>query len=62
MVMIRFGLHITVLYTLGKCTSILPVRSLTIRGEGATVRLGVMSEIAAVRCAKSHDDVASIRG
>jgi len=42
MVMMRFGLHITVLHAVGEVTSILPVRGLTIRGEGVTVRLGVM--------------------
>jgi hypothetical protein len=42
MVMMRFGLHITILYAVGEGTSILPVRGLAIRGEGATVRLGVM--------------------
>jgi hypothetical protein len=40
----RFGLHITILHMVGEGTSILPVKGLTIRGEGATVRLGVMHE------------------
>jgi len=41
-VIIGFGLYITILYAVGEGTSILPVRGLKIRGEGATARLGVM--------------------